>query len=42
MVKAVLMQEDKRNRRNNVTANNRKDTRAEPIFSLYEQNKILR
>jgi PBSX family phage terminase large subunit len=40
MVKAVLMQEDKRNRIKLVTATKGKYTRAEPIYSLYEQSKI--
>lgn len=41
MVRAVLEQEDDRNRIKLVTATKGKYTRAEPIYALYEQNKIF-
>jgi PBSX family phage terminase large subunit len=41
MVKAVIEQEDTRNRIKLVTATKGKFVRAEPIYSLYEQNKIF-
>ena len=41
MVKAVIEQEDSRNRIKLVTATKGKFVRAEPIYSLYEQNKIF-